>query len=50
MSAAIDKVTGTHSLLSQFNSMTFTTMVLGELPPALRLEEVMPALENFRRD
>ena len=48
--AVIGKVASTHGSLNQSDSMTFAMTMLGELPPALRLEEVMPALEIFRRD
>jgi hypothetical protein len=30
--------------------MTFAMTMLGELPPALRLEEVMPNLKTLERD
>ena len=43
----IGKVASTHGSLNQSNSMTFVMTMLGELPPALRLEEVMPSLEKL---
>jgi hypothetical protein len=48
--AVIGKVASTHGSLNQPNSMTFCMTMLGELPAVLRPEEMMPALERFRRD
>ena len=45
---AIGGATSTHGSLNQLNSTTFVITMLGELPPALRPEEVMPALETLR--
>jgi nuclear transport factor 2 (NTF2) superfamily protein len=48
--SVIGKVASTHGSLSQSNSVTFAMTMLGELPPALRLEEVMPNLKKLHRD
>jgi hypothetical protein len=48
--SAIGEVTSTHGSLNQTNSMTFAMTMLGVLPPALRLEEVMPNLKELQRD
>jgi len=44
----IGGVTSTHGSLNRVNSTTFAMSMLGELPPAMRLEEVFPALERAR--
>ena len=41
--------TSTHGSLNQLNSATFVISMLGNLPPALRPEEVMPALDKLRK-
>jgi hypothetical protein len=46
----IGGATSTHGSLNQLNSATFTLTMLGELPPNLRLEEVMPHLQEFGVD
>ena len=46
----IRRATSAHGSLNQLNSMTFVMTMLGELPPALRLEEVMPNLRKLRKD
>lgn len=48
--SVIGKVASTHGSLNQSNSVTFAMTMLGELPPALRLEEVMPNLKKLQRD
>ena len=48
--SVIGKVASTHGSLNQSNSVTFAMTMLGELPPALRLEEVMPNLKELQRD
>ncbi|HPY77959.1 MAG TPA: hypothetical protein PLQ45_08970, partial [Anaerohalosphaeraceae bacterium] len=49
-SASFDRLSGgavsTHGSLNQINSTTFVLTMTGPLPPALRLEEIMPALQN----
>jgi len=44
----IRKVTSTHGSLNRINSTTFVMTMLGELPPALRSRDVLPALEEAR--
>ena len=44
----INKAASSHGSLNQLNSMTFAMTMLGELPEAMRLHEVMPAVENLR--
>ncbi len=44
----IGGATSTHGSLNRLNSTTFVITMLGELPPALRPEDVMPALESLR--
>jgi len=39
----------THGSLNRRNSTTFALTMLGELPPALRASDVLPALEHLRR-
>jgi hypothetical protein len=46
----IGGATSTHGSLNQINSVTFVMTMRGELPKALRLEEVMPALQNARHE
>ncbi len=46
--AMIGKVSSTHGSLNRRNSTTFVLTMLGELPPALRAREVLPALERLR--
>lgn len=46
----IGKVASTHGSLNQANSTTFAMTMMGELPLAMRLEEVMPALEKLHGD
>ncbi|MBN1765659.1 MAG: hypothetical protein JW860_10410, partial [Sedimentisphaerales bacterium] len=46
----IGGATSTHGSLNQINSMTFTMTMWGPLPPALRLEEVMPALSRLQQE
>jgi len=48
--SVIGKVASTHGSLNQPSSVTFAMTMLGELPPALRLEEVMPNLKKLQRD
>ncbi|MFZ2146369.1 MAG: hypothetical protein WAV28_04040 [Sedimentisphaerales bacterium] len=48
--SVIGKVASTHGSLNQLSSVTFAMTMLGELPPALRLEEVMPNLKKLQRD
>jgi hypothetical protein len=48
--SALGKVASTHGSLNQPDSMTFAMTMLGEPPPALRLEEVMPNLKTLERD
>lgn len=43
----INKAASAHGSLNQLNSMTFAMTMLGELPEAMRLEEVMPTVENL---
>jgi len=45
----IGGATSTHGSLNQLNSATFVITMLGNLPPALRPEEVMPALDKLRK-
>lgn len=44
----IGRAASSHGSLNQLNSMTFAMTMLGELPAAMRLEEVMPAVERLR--
>ncbi|KPK74726.1 MAG: hypothetical protein AMJ79_13355 [Phycisphaerae bacterium SM23_30] len=44
----IGGASSTHGSLNQLNCATFLLTMLGETPPALRLEEVMPALGRYR--
>jgi hypothetical protein len=41
-------VSSTHGSLNGINSTTFVMTMLGDLPPALRSREVLPALEKLR--
>jgi len=41
-------VPSTHGSLNRRNSTTFVMSMLGELPPALRSEDVLPALDRLR--
>ena len=50
MNSPEHRVASTHGSLNQPDSMTFAMTMLGELPPALRLEEVMPNLRTLERD
>jgi len=43
----IGGASSTHGSLNQLNSMTFAMTMLGELPPALRLEDLMPEVEKL---
>ena len=45
----IGGATSTHGSLNQLNSATFVITMLGNLPTALRPEEVMPALDKLRK-
>jgi hypothetical protein len=47
--AMIGKVSSTHGSLNRANSTTFVLTTLGELPPAMRSDQVLPALEELRR-
>ncbi len=53
-SASFDRLSGgavsTHGSLNQINSTTFLLTMTGPLPPALRLEEIMPALQKSSVD
>jgi len=40
----------THGSLNRINSTTFVMTMLGELPPALRPEDVLPALDKLQTD
>jgi hypothetical protein len=42
----IGKVSSTHGSLNRLNSTTFALTMLGELPPAMRPADVLPALER----
>ena len=44
----IGEVTSTHGSLNARNSTTFALTTLGELPPALRTRELLPALHRLR--
>ena len=46
--AMVGKVASTHGSLNRMNSTTFALTMLGELPPAMRSAEVLPALERRR--
>ena len=46
--AMIGRVRSTHGSLNRMNSTTFVLTMLGELPPAMRSAEVLPALEALR--
>ena len=46
--AMIGQVRSTHGSLSRMNSTTFVLTMLGELPPAMRSEDVLPALDELR--
>ncbi len=46
--AMIGQVSSTHGSLNRMNSTTFVMTMLGDLPPALRSREVLPALEKLR--
>jgi hypothetical protein len=45
----IGGATSTHGSLNQLNSATFVISMLGNLPPALRPEEIIPTLEVLRK-
>ena len=45
----IGGATSTHGSLNRINSTTFAMTMWGQLPPAMRLEEVMPAVESLRQ-
>lgn len=45
----IGGASSTHGSLNRLNSTTFVATMLGDMPPALRPEEVMPALEGLRQ-
>lgn len=47
--AIIGGATSTHGSLNQINSMTFALTMWGQLPPALRIEDVMPALQQLEQ-
>ena len=44
----IGGATSTHGSLNQLNSATFLLTMQGATPPALRLEEIMPILEQLQ--
>jgi len=44
----IDNATSTHGSLNQANSATFIMTMLGPTPQPLRLEDILPALEQLR--
>jgi len=44
----IGRVASTHGSLNRRNSTTFALTMLGELPPALRSRDLLPALEKLR--
>ncbi len=46
--AMIGRIGSTHGSLGRRNSTTFAMTMLGELPPAMRSREVMPAVERLR--
>ena len=46
----IGKVASTHGSLNRANSTTFALTMLGELPPALRSRDLLPALEALRSE
>ncbi len=46
--AMLGTVVSTHGSLNRLNSTTFAMTMLGELPPALRTREVLPALDRLR--
>ena len=46
----IGKVASTHGSLNRINSTTFALTMLGELPPAMRSHDVLPALEALRSE
>lgn len=45
---AIGRAASTHGSLNRINSTAFVMTMLGELPPALRLDEVQPTLARLR--
>ena len=45
---AIGGTDSTHGSLNRINSTTFVMTMLGQLPPVLRPEDVLPALERLR--
>ncbi len=46
----IGKVASTHGSLNRMNSTTFALTMLGELPPAMRSRDALPALEALRSE
>ncbi|HUU97652.1 MAG TPA: hypothetical protein VM487_18100 [Phycisphaerae bacterium] len=48
--AMIGNVASTHGSLNRANSTTFVLTTLGELPPALRPHDLLPALEILRSE
>ncbi len=46
--AMIGKVASTHGSLNRMNSTTFVLTMLGDMPPALRSVDILPALEQLR--
>ncbi len=46
---AIGGAVSTHGSLNRANATTFVLSMLAELPPAVRLEQVLPALDRARR-
>jgi len=48
--AMIGGATSTHGSLNQINSVTFAMTMRGTLPPALTLEQVMPAIKTAKHD
>ncbi len=47
--ALVGGMDSTHGSLNRINSATFTLTMLGELPPALRTRDLLPALEQLRK-
>jgi len=45
----IGGASSTHGSLNQINSMTFAMTTLGPLPEIMRLEDIMPALDQLRQ-
>jgi hypothetical protein len=46
---AVGRVASTHGSLNRRNSTTFALTMLGDLPPALRTEDLLPTLQKLRQ-